>query len=280
MLLVVLLAPSAAARDIFVDNVRGSDRADGTTAATACRTIRRGLELAQRGDRIVVENTGEPYRESLTLQAAKHSGTSHRPFELIGNGAILDGSLPVPDDAWGHYRDDLYRFRPVKKRHGVLYLNGKPAQRRDATDRTLPALEPLQWCLFRGEVYFRTEASKLPRHYDLRHTVLPVGITVYETRHVVIRDLVVQGFQLDGVNAHDGATQTSLIELVCRGNGRSGISVGGASRVKIVGCLVGDNGAAQVRTEGFCKTELIRCDLLDNTAPPLVRSGGKVTIEE
>ena len=86
----------------------------------------------------------------------------------------------------------------------------------------LPELEPLQWCLFERHVYFRAESNALPRNYDLAHTVLPVGITIYEARHVEVRDLIVQGFQLDGVNAHDGAVDTSLVGLVCRGNGRSG----------------------------------------------------------
>ncbi len=87
---------------------------------------------------------------------------------------------------------------------------------------------------------------------------------------------MIQGFQLDGVNAHDGVRETTLSALNCRGNGRSGISVGGASRVRIDACLVGNNGTAQVRTEGFSHTQLIGCDLLDNTAPRIVREGGRV----
>ena len=119
-----------------------------------------------------------------------------------------------------------------------------------------------------------------PDDYRLSHTALTVGLTLYEVRHVVISDLIIQGFQLDGVNAHDGVYQASLMGLTCRGNGRSGISIGGASRVKIDGCLVGNNGEAQVRTEGFSRTEIIATELLDSTAPGLVKDGdgGKVTV--
>jgi len=95
-----------------------------------------------------------------------------------------------------------------------------------------------------------------------------------------VRDLVVQGFQLDGVNAHDGVQGATLAGLNCRGNGRSGISIGGASRVRIESCLVGNNGAAQVRTEGACHAQLVGCDLLDNTAPKIVRDGGKVVVNQ
>jgi hypothetical protein len=109
---------------------------------------------------------------------------------------------------------------------------------------------------------------------------LPVGITLYEVRHVVIRDLIVQGFQLDGINAHDGVFGASFIGVTCRGNARSGISVGGASRVRVEGCVVGNNGAAQVRTEGYSHTRVINSHLLDNTAPPVVREGGTVHVVE
>ena len=59
-----------------------------------------------------------------------------------------------------------------------------------------------------------------------------MGITLYEVRNVVIRDLIVQGFQLDGINAHDGVFDALLKKVTCRGNARSGICVGGASRVR------------------------------------------------
>ncbi len=68
--------------------------------------------------------------------------------------------------------------------------------------------------------------------------------------------------------------------LNCRGNGRSGISIGGASRVVVESCLVGNNGAAQVRAEGASHAQLIGCDLLDNTAPKIVRDGGEVVVNQ
>jgi hypothetical protein len=93
---------------------------------------------------------------------------------------------------------------------------------------------------------------------------------------VRIRDLIVQGFQRDGINAHDGAYQVAIRNVTCRGNGRSGISVGGASQVEIDGCLIAANGSAQVRTEGFSHTRITRSQLPDKTAPALLRLGGKV----
>jgi hypothetical protein len=163
-----------------------------------------------------------------------------------------------------------------------LFLDGKPVRTVpvEPPGLQLPDLRPLEWCLFERQVYFRTERGRLPQTYAITHSSLPVGITLYEVRHVVISDLIVQGFQLDGINAHDNAFHAALRGLKCRGNARSGISVGGASQVTIEGCVVGNNGTAQVRVEGHSQTQIVDSDLLDNTAPPLVREGGQVQIEQ
>lgn len=279
-------ASGVLARDIFVDNVAGDDRREGESAQIngraggPVRSIGRALNLAARGDRIVIADSGQPYRESITLQAGRHSGVPSKPFTLLGNGAVLDGSAPVPADAWQHVEGNVFRFRPKRPTFQLLFLDGKPAQRRFVNrDEGFPDLQPSEWCLHERDVFFCCDQGRLPRQYDLSYTSLPVGITVYETRHVVISDLVVQGFQRDGVNAHDSAFDTTLVGLTCRGNGRSGISVGGASRVKVIACLVGNNGTAQVRTEGFSRTELVNCDLIDGEhAPATVRKGGELTI--
>jgi hypothetical protein len=281
-------AANGYARDIFVSNQAGDDRFDGSSAVTQgsqvgpVRTIARALRAAAPGDRIVLAATNEPYRESITLQSAQHSGIPDRPFQLLGNGAILDGLAPIPAGAWEHVRGDVFRFRPARTSYQLLFLEGRPAVRvpSDQTTRRLPALKPKEWCLFDRHIYFCVEPGKLPDAYGLQFAFLTVGITLYEVRNVVIRDLTVQGFQLDGINAHDGVVNARLSGVTCRGNARSGVSVGGASRVRLENCLLGGNGAAQLRTEGFSHTRLLDCRLLDATAPPLVREGGEVLTEK
>ncbi len=276
---VVVYGGSVQARDIFVNNQTGDNRRDGGSAVLVdqaggpCRSISRALQLAQRGDRIIVAATDEPYRESLTLQASRHSGIAARPFEIIGNGAMLDGSHPVPKGVWRHVGDEIYRFRPSRMAYHNLFLDDRPVARKKVKQgELLPDLEPLEWCLFDRHVYFRPEQGRVPHQYALSHTTLPVGITLYEARHIVITDLVVQGFQLDGINAHDSVFDATLVGLTCRGNGRSGIAVNGASRVKIIACLIGDNGTAQILADGHSHTEIINCDLIPASAPSKVAS--------
>jgi hypothetical protein len=187
----------------------------------------------------------------------------------------------VPEEGWQPFTDNVSRFWPYRKAHQQLYRDGLPLTLRKTSDSgPLPDLAPLEWSLFRGAVYFRPEDGLLPSDYNLEFAVHPVGLTLYEVRYVVVTGLVIQGYQLDGVNAHDNAFDVALVGLNCRGNGRSGISIGGASRVTVAECLVGNNAEAQIRTEGYCKVRIVNCDLLGNTAPELVKEeGGDVIVE-
>jgi hypothetical protein len=279
-ILSLLLAAPVFARDIYVNNLAGNDAKDGLAASSVdaetgpVRTIRRALRHAETSDRIVLANTGEPYRESISL-VGRHSGVPYAPFEIVGNGAILDGSLPVPADAWEFSRGEIFRFQPPHLSAAQqLFRDGLPLTRGPGPtlEGRLPPLAPLHWRYFDGAIEFRPEKDHLPMSYDLTYAALPVGITLYQVKYVTISDLTVQGFRLDGINAHDSAFAVRLIGITARGNGRSGISIGGSSQVEIEGSLVGNNGAAQVRTEGWSHTKIINSTLLDNTAPPLVKT--------
>jgi hypothetical protein len=286
-LFVALNAPPAAAADLFVDNVYGNDLSNGSTPEPApggagpLRSIEEALRRSHKHDRIVLANTGQPYRESLSLCTGRHSGDSLQPFVIVGNGAVLDGSAPVPTEAWQVVPGtDLFRFRPARMAYQQLFLEDWPLSRiRAATlDPAIPALQPLEWTLHRGEIIFRPEAGKWIDLYRLSHAVLPVGITLYKVRHVVIVDLIVQGYQLDGINAHD-TSECRLVGVTCRGNGRSGVASVGAARLTIEESVMGDNGTAQFLSEGLSTTRIVNSQLIGNTAPEMVRRGGRVLVE-
>jgi hypothetical protein len=217
----------------------------------------------------------------VTIFGGRNGAGPLGPFTIEGNGASLNGSLAVPPKAWENYRGDVFRFEPEHAAFGQLFIEGRPAKRRYlARAGAIPSLNPLEWCLADGKIYFCVESDKLPDEYPLTYAAMTVGITLYQVQGVVIRDLVVEGFQLDGVNAHDRATDCVLEGVIARGNGRAGVAIGGASQVALISCLVGDNGSAQVLTDGPSKTLLQSCRLLDNTAPGLVRRGGQVLVDD
>jgi hypothetical protein len=283
--IVALLFPGfASAIELYVDNELGSDDLDGRSLAMTAalhagplRTITRALQIAHAGDRIHLTNNRTPYRESVTIFSGNNGVGVGGPFTIEGNGATLSGSFPVPRKAWENYRGDIFRFTPEHAAFGQLFLDARPAKRRYlARPEAIPNLNPLEWCLSDGMIYFRVDSDKLPDEYPLTYAAQTVGITLYQVRGVLIRDLIVEGFQLDGINAHDRATECVLDGVIARGNGRAGVAVGGASEVRLINCLLGDNGDAQLLTDGPSKTFVRSSRLLDNTAPPLLRRGGEV----
>jgi hypothetical protein len=127
-------------------------------------------------------------------------------------------------------------------------------------------LPPLHWTLLTDRIAFRVEEGRLPEQYALRHAGLQTGITLYNTQYVRIEDLVVQGFQQDGINVHELVTGCELVRVECRANGRSGISVGGVSRVTITDSNCYDNGRAQLRVEGLASVAAQGSDFGSETA--------------
>ena len=62
------------------------------------------------------EQPGDPYRESIAVSGGYHSGIATFPFEIIGNGSTLDGSLALADAEWEFVSGDIFRVRPPKVR--------------------------------------------------------------------------------------------------------------------------------------------------------------------
>lgn len=272
--LLVAAALPAAAKDLYVDNHAGDDRQDGTTPRSVtkgvgpCKTISRALLSADDGDRIVIANTGEPYRESITLQGGRHSRNPTQIFTIEGGGATIDGSIPVPEDGWEHVHKSVFRFEPKLKSHQELFRDGVPLERQPASaEKGLPELKPLEWCLYERHVYFCCEADRLPETYLLRHAGMPVGITLYQVEGIIIKDLIVQGFQLDGISAANGVRDTRLVGVTARGNGRSGVNVAGSSKVILEACLLGNNRMEQLRMADWSTTEVLNTNIYANTAP-------------
>ena len=287
--LVFLIATSAAchARELYVSNIHGSDRYSGRQLTTDSdgggpfATIAAAVRAARPGDEIEIDNTGTPYSECVTLTATRGSGLPDFPIVIDGNGAILDGSRPVPDHAWEHYKADVFRFTPRQQTYLCLFFEGRPVEEKQVKPTALapPVLKPRQWCLLDSQVYFRVERGRTPDDYQLTQTGHAVGLTLYGVHDLVIRDLIVQGYQLDGVNAHDLVHRVELRGMTCRGNGRSGICVAGASWVSIAECLLGDNGRMQLRVEAPARVQMTDSDVLKSGVPRFAVQGGELTID-
>jgi hypothetical protein len=195
---------------------------------------------------------------------------------IVGNGATLDGTLSLAEAVWEYAGNQTFRTRPPRMSFQKLFLDDQPAAGKEPVAGQVPALAPREWCSIDGWIYFRVDEGKLPQAYNLSCCGEQAGITLYEVHDVIVRDLVVRGFQFDGVNCHDNVKRTDLIRITSQENGRSGFSVGGASRVRLDTCTAAGNGKAQVRVEGYCTVELVDNKLDSATAPAVVREGGRI----
>ena len=286
---VVALVSGTLARDIYVDNVAGDDLLDGTQPTNTSpgigplHTVTRALRFAAAGDRIILASTGEPYRESVSLVGSRHSGNPVRPFTIEGNGAVMDGTAAVPPEAWQWFRGDVFRFQPPKKQfQQLLFLDGLPAVRHPAgtQDGVAAQLQPKEWAETGGWIYFRVEEGRLPQQYALGYSAWPVGITLYKVEGVVISNLVVQGFRIDGLNLNDARGPVVLYNVTARFNGRSGVAIVGASEADLQSCTLEGNGKSQLLLEGYAEGNLSNCQISDASSPKWeIHNGAKLLID-
>ena len=276
-----LLTPLVA-RDILVSNTVGDDRNTGhqwqntNDQAGPVRSLKKALLLARGSDRVILANTGQPYRESISLVGSAHSGSAHAPFIVLGGGATLDGSAPTPAHAWEPFRGNVFRFRSRTGGAQQLFLKDRPVPQVPAgtVSAEPPKLEPLHWALVQGDIYFAVEKDKLPADYALSYAARETGVTLYHCEHVALLNLVVQGFRLDGVHLANSARHVQIKAVTARGNGRYGLAVGGASLADIEACTLGNNGRGQLFTAAHSETHVRDSDLLPLTAPAWVDQGG------
>jgi len=172
----------------------------------------------------------------------------------------------------------VFYFEPAGMGYQQLFLPGGAAIRHPASSAAaqLPPLRPLEWCMMNGRIYFRIESGRLPQVYGAACCGLRTGITLYHVRDVVIRNIVVQGFQFDGIAASDGVRGARLEGVTARGNGRSGISAAGASTVEVERCVLGNNGDSQLRNEDYALTFLRDSRLVAGEAPAVTSAGGQI----
>lgn len=267
-----------------VNNQIGQDTNDGQTKDAGpqgvgpFRTIQHALNVATTADTIVIANTGLPYKECLSLGGPDNSGFPGAPFRIVGNGAILSGTILTPPRDWENVDVDVFRFRPENGAFQQLYLSQRPASYVDVDGDDYSNMPARSWTLKNGKIYFKTDPGMLPDAYALSHSLRQTGITLYAVNYVAIENLKVQGFYLDGVSAPDNVKNSQLVGVTSRGNGRCGVRVGGACQLSLNSCLLGDNHHTQLRTESVAKVELAGCSLLENSHGPVVeRLGGVIS---
>ncbi|MDR1382888.1 MAG: right-handed parallel beta-helix repeat-containing protein [Planctomycetaceae bacterium] len=254
MISVLLNGYSLSAKDVYVNNLIGNDNNLGQLAdltngtAGPLKTIGRAIALSDQGDRIILASTPIPYKETICLFGKKQSGDEFTPFFIEGNGAILDGSDSLPIESWRYFGGNIFRFQPSNLTHFQLFEDGLPLKRVEAQPnaKTPPFLRQMEWCICSGFVYLCLENFKRPQDYRFSYSERTTGITVMQANNVRINNLVVQGFQIDGIAVVNNTKNVVFDNVIVRGNGRNGLTIGASSSVAVNYSLLGDNNTAQI----------------------------------
>lgn len=249
-----LLCRDVSAKDIFVDNLIGSDWFDGLlsrpvdSGSGPVRTLQRAMKVAGYGDQIILTRPGEVYYDSLSLTGIRNSGSKNHPFTLIGNGAILSGQRTVPKAGWRQAGPDLWKLTLTRKGFYRLLRDGQPLpeSRHEGGTNPLESLAAGEWTAWQGSVYFRADGDA-PSSQAFSYSADQTGLSLYQVQNVRIVDLTLRDFRFDGVHAQNMCENVVLDNVSCINNGRAGVAVSGSSHIEVVGGKISGNGRSQVR---------------------------------
>lgn len=295
-----LSLPSAAAREIYVNNLTGNDQHAGTADAPL-RSARRGVMLAEAGDTIHLLPEGAVYREMITL-------ADKRDLTIEGHNCIVSGADPLPGDpaAWEKVGQGLHRIRlqrTAQDRH-ILVVDGKGVtmgrtkyqimplagiQRRkgfeayqQALREQYPQLEKLQDGQFAWEsidagagwLYVKGSLEKL------EWAVRTQGIyTDREVHNITIRNLHARHALNDGYNIHGNAQGLKLYNVTAHECFDNGISPHGACSFTIQDSEFLRNEMA-VGNDFLTETHFLRCTLAESVQEELMIIGGRHVFED
>jgi len=268
LLLGVCLPAPVRAADIFVNNLKGDDAFDGSSETAVdpqvgpTRTLRRALARTGPGDRVVLANTGVPYYETIQLVGPRHSGLGNMVFTIHGNGATLNGTRSVPQNAWRQVQPGVWKLTPWRKGFFQLFRDRKPVSEHALlASGKLSAIPQGQWSVRQGSIYYRSRPQEDPREHAFRVAQRGAGLSLYRVHDVLIRDLNVVGFRVDGAHAVDQCRSVTLTNVTLQHNGRSGVAVSGASEVLLNNCRAIDNRLDSVRISGLGAADLKACQI-------------------
>lgn len=243
----------ASAREIFVDNLIGSDNFDGLlnrpvdSGSGPVRTLHRAMQIARFGDVVTLTRTGTVYFDSLALTGIRNSGTPQYPFKINGNGATLSGQRLVNPQGWRKAGPDLWKLTLTRKGFYRLLRDGQPLpETRHEGINPLASLAEGSWTAWEGSIYFHADGEP-PATETFSYSADQTGLSLYQVSNVYITDLTLRDFRFDGIHAQNMCEGVTLKNVNCTNNGRAGLAVSGSSHVEIDGGNLADNGRFQVR---------------------------------
>tara|TARA_R100000027_G_scaffold37442_1_gene27541 strand:- start:20248 stop:21666 length:1419 start_codon:yes stop_codon:yes gene_type:complete len=256
----------AISRDLYVDPSQGNDRADGLSSAVEAgsgpvATIRRAVQMAEPGDVIrIVEGIDRVYEQVLF---AEKSGTKEEPIVFDGQGAIIDGSVPIVREEWELVSEGLYRSTVIPEKYcygvnpayvgrfffvweGEINRMGRSLKGPKEPYMSPEELSPGQWTYVEGEAafYLRIEPDITLEEAPVRVPKIVSGVQISgECHNLIIRNVTVTHVINDGFALTTGSNKQSTVEnirfenIVAKECGDDGLSAHGDCEVYVDGFL-------------------------------------------
>ena len=262
--LVAAAVLSASAADYYVDGVKGDDAKDGRTPETAFRTFKCATRRLRAGDTLNLV-AGQVYGETLYIWT---SGTPEKPIVIRGNGAVIDGLKPIPDESWQAKGEGLF-FSPNKRCWGahdpqVVNANGSVISLDPSTGRryAVAKLAPGQAGWDKEGTWYRSADGKPPK--GLRGYFLGEGVNIHgDASYITVENLTCEHVSNDGFNVHGSSLGLVFRNIVGRNCGDEGLSVHEDVQAVVYNGLFYGNG------DGICdicasQTQYFGCTVVSN----------------
>jgi hypothetical protein len=235
LLFSVLRISSAAAEvggTVYLNNVKGSDQFDGSSALVGAdevgpvASIAHACEILKPCGKLIIANTGLPYRGTLLLSAK--GGTPETPLIVEGNNATLEGLVLAKPSDWTIEKDGtLSMMWPGPEVGFLVVTNGAPP----VFARSLQDIQP-------GEIYYNKSQSgphpgyyRLPADKRVEDLKLEVdtggygcGVQIIDASNIIVRNLKCRYFENDGFNLQGECEGVRFEHIEAYLNGDQGFS--------------------------------------------------------
>lgn len=267
---------------VYVDNVKGSDRNDGSKEKPVA-SIEKGLSLLKKSDSMEVINTGRPYQRPYPGKQGRglhipHGGTFEQPMVISGNGAVLTGLAVIPADKWKEEAPGIYSlpFWPMSNMYKgykqqdywlpgtqIWWVDGKAAPNCKSREELGQTPGGFWWDRAAQAVLFKLpEGKKLE---DLK-VELPANYGFYITGdHTIVKDFYFIHSWNDGFDAAGNPRHGVYKNCIAIDNCGQGFSCHDTSDVYYEDCIAircASSGSCDVH---WCSTRYHRCIFADNT---------------
>ena len=223
VLLLLFVAECCQARGLYVNPNAGSDSADGLSATAAdghgpVKTIAQAVRLAGPGDTIYLGGfTFKGNKEYIGVYGPK-SGEPGRPITVDGQGAVIDGSIPLDPEDWQEVGPGLYRNLTIFQNtlhksedwvacfcfvfDGGLNRMGHSQKAPRSPYKKPSELQPGEWIYQKEDehaVYIKIDPKKTLADYKIEVPVINSGVQIDGTiSHIVFKNITVTHVINDG----------------------------------------------------------------------------------